>query len=116
MSLSLFSRPVSMPAYERARARPSPRLRTYVLLAIGEAAGVTEFARPLGTLLAATRTLARAAACAIHADIAPAALRAVAAGSAPPGFLARALALDGERLLSGLGAGGVGGNPFESAA
>ncbi len=105
-----------MPAYERAHARPSPRLRTYVLLAIGEAAGGKEFARPLGTLMAATRTLARAAACAIHADIASADLRAVAAGSAPPGYLARALAVDGDRLLSGLGVGRLGGNSFGSAA
>lgn len=105
-----------MSAYERAHARPSPRFRTYVLLAIGEAAGGKEFARPLGTLMAATRTLARAAACAIHADIVPADLRAVAAGSAPAGYLARALALDGERLLSGLGACGIGGNSFDGAA
>lgn len=113
-----------MSSHERAPAGPRgagrhPRLRTYVLLAVGEAAGVTEFARPLGTLMAATRAIARAAACAIHADIAPADLRAVAAGSAPAGYLARALALDGERLLSGLGRGGngrLGGNAFEGAA
>ncbi len=75
------------------------RLRTYVLLAVGEASGLTEFARPLGTLAAATRTMARAAGCVLHADVAPADLRAVAAGSAPAGYLARALALDGKRLL-----------------
>ena len=83
------------------RAAPRSRLRTYVLIAIGGSAGVVDYARPLGTLAAATRAMARAAACAIHADIPPTNLRAVAAGSAPAGFLARALALDGERLLSG---------------
>ncbi|GJG86293.1 hypothetical protein tb265_14740 [Gemmatimonadetes bacterium T265] len=95
-----------MPLPERAPTGPRgtrgrPRLRTYVLLAVGDAAGVTEFARPLGTLVATTRTRARAAARALHADVDPGDLRAVAAGSAPPGYLARALALDGERLLRG---------------
>ena len=92
-----------MPPHARSnyRAAPRPRLRTYVLVAIGGSAGVVDYARPLGTLAAATRAMARAVACAIHADIPPADLRAVAAGSAPAGFLARALALDGERLLSG---------------
>ncbi len=111
-----------MRSHERAPAGPrdaalGPRLRTYVLLAVGDAAGVTEFARPLGTLVAATRGLARAAARAIHADVPAADLRAIAAGSAPAGYLARALALDGERLLSGLGHGRTrGGNAFEGAA
>ncbi len=113
-----------MSLHERAPAGPRgagrrPRFRTYVLLAVGDAAGVTEFARPLGTFVAATRALARAAACAIHADVAPADLRAVAAGSAPAGYLARALALDGERLLRGLGRGGngsLGGTAVEGAA
>ena len=109
-----------MPSSERAPASPrtvapGPRLRTYVLLAIGDAAGVTD-ARPLGPLVAATRARARAAACAIHADVPPADLRAVAAGSAPAGYLARALALDGERLLHPLGHGGaLGGNALEGA-
>lgn len=82
-------------------AASAPRLRTYVLVAVGDTAGVADFARPLGTLIAATRAMARAAACAVYADVPPRDLRAVAAGSAPAGFLARALALDGERLLSG---------------
>lgn len=96
--------------HERATPRGAgPRLRTYVLLAIGADAGLVDYARPLGTLVAATRAMARAAACAIHADVAPSNLRAVAAGSAPAGFLARALALDGERLLGGAHAGGARG-------
>ena len=82
-----------------ARHGASPRLRTYVLIALGDAAGVREFARPLGTLAAPTRTLARAAASARYTDVPPADLRAVAAGSAPAGYLARALALDGQRIL-----------------
>ncbi len=82
---------------------PPSRLRTYVLVAIDDDPGAHAFARPLGTLMAATRALARAAACAIHADVAPAALRAIAAGSAPAGFLAVALARDGERILSSIG-------------
>ncbi|HEY0780794.1 MAG TPA: hypothetical protein VGD56_22745 [Gemmatirosa sp.] len=72
---------------------------------------MTEFARPLGTVAASTRAMARAAACALHADVAPADLRAVAAGSVPAGYLARALTLDGKRLLHE-----PGGGPLEGAA
>lgn len=80
------------------RTRPTPsRVRTYVLIAIDE--GADDFARPLGTIVAGTRTQARSAASALHADIPVADLRAIAAASAPAGYLARALARDGERLL-----------------
>lgn len=78
---------------------PRPRLRTYVLLALADGAGPAEFARPLGTIAAATRTLARSAANALYAELDPTTLRAVAAASVPASTLARALALDGRRLL-----------------
>lgn len=80
------------PSADRARRRPA---RTYVLVALDASPCAREFARPLGTVVAPSRALAREAAAALHADVAPDDLRAVAAGSAPAGFLSRALALDG---------------------
>lgn len=98
--MPLFQRPPAGPRGADRTCRTSARLRTYVLIAIDEWADAGEFARPLGTIVAATRTQARTAACALYADVASADLRAVAATSAPAGYLARALARDGERVLA----------------
>ena len=96
----MSTRPPDHPTGPAPRASARPRLRTYVLLAIGASAGITEFARPLGTLAATTRGLARAAACVIHADVAPGDLRVVAAGSVSVALLTRALAMDGQQMLA----------------
>lgn len=87
-----------------APAGPPPRaagLRTYIVLAIGEAAGPTEFTRPLGTIAAPRRGLARDAARALFPEVGAECLRVLTAAAASTELLTRALALDGGQLLAG---------------
>jgi hypothetical protein len=67
------------------------------VLALG---GAAEFARPLGTIEAPRRSLAREAARVLHPHVAPDALRVVAAAGAPARLLAGALAADGAAALA----------------
>jgi hypothetical protein len=95
-----------MPASTRppVPAGPPPSaaaLRTYVVLAIGEAAGPAEFSRPLGTVAAPRRSLARAAARALYPEVGAECLRVLAAAAASTELLARALAVDGGQMLAG---------------
>lgn len=86
-------------------ASPPPRaasLRTYVVLAIGEAAGPAEFSRPLGTVAAPRRGLAREAARALFPEVRAECLRVLAAAAASTELLTRALAVDGRQLLAGV--------------
>lgn len=96
-----------MPASTRptAPAGPPPRsaaLRTYVVLAIGEAAGPAEFSRPLGTIAAPRRGLAREAARALFPEVGAECLRVLAVAAASTELLTRALAVDGRQLLAGV--------------
>lgn len=79
---------------------PGPAPRTYVVLAIGGAAGLLEYARPLGTIAATRRSLARDAARALHPDVSAGELRVLAAGNVPTELLTRALAIDGRGLVA----------------
>lgn len=89
--------PVPLPAGHR---RPAV-VRTYLVLAIGSAAGATDFVRTLGTVTAPGRSLAREAARALHPGIAADELRVVAAAGSATGLLAAALAADGRQALVG---------------
>ena len=77
----------------RRQPSPLPAARTYVVLDVGDAAARL---KPLGTVNAPCRGSARALAVAVYADVSPARLRVVAAGSAPGDLVLRALARDGE--------------------
>lgn len=83
-----------------AAPRRAAGSRTYIVLAIGAAAGPAEFARPLGTIAASGRGPAREAARALFPQVAPEELRVVAAAGAPTGLLTRALTADGGLLLA----------------
>ncbi len=74
--------------------------RTYIVLAIGASAGASEFARPLGTVTAGGRTMAREAARALFPQVSSEELRVVASAGAPMGLLTRALAADGGVMLA----------------
>jgi hypothetical protein len=84
-----------------ASPRRSPALRTYLVLAIGSAAGAAEFARPLGTVAAPHRGLAREVARALYPQVAPDELRVLSAAGAPADLVAGALAADGGLALAG---------------
>ncbi len=83
-----------------AAPRRAPLLRTYLVLDIG-AAGMAEFARPLGTIAAPHRGQARDAARALYPQLDAGELRVVAASGASAGLLAGALAADGRVALAG---------------
>jgi sarcosine oxidase gamma subunit len=87
-----------MPRRSVPRHLASPR--TYLALAIGSASDAA-FARALGTIAAPHRRLAREAARILYPQVAPDELRVVAAGGAPAGLLAAALAADGGLVLAG---------------
>lgn len=90
----------------RFAASPRDSLRTYVVLTLADAVPSprpdrygaqrqgTDSLRPLGTVAAPARRLAKAAAQLLHPGVAPGALRVVAAASAPGTLLVRALAAD----------------------
>lgn len=89
------------PTAPARRPSDAATLRTYVVLAIGAAAGDTEFSRPLGTVAAPRRGLARDAARALFPEVAAECLRVLTAAAVPVELLTRALAVDGRQLLAG---------------
>lgn len=84
-----------------AAARRPPAFRTYLVSAIGAAAGGGVFVRPLGTVAAPRRSLARQAARALYPSVGADEIRVTAAAGAPAGLLAGALAADGAHALAG---------------
>ena len=87
-------RPTILPPSRR------PSSRTYVVLALADATGVLGLARPLGTIEAPARGVARAIAAALFGDVPAGCLRVLAAAAAPADLVARALALDGAPLAA----------------
>ena len=85
----------------RPALRPPSGVRTYLVLAIGSAAGAAEFTRALGTVAAPHRTLAREVARTLYPQVAAEEIRVVAAAGAPAGLIAAALAVDGAHALAG---------------
>jgi hypothetical protein len=85
-----------LPLTDRPTPR-SPSARTYVVLAVDD--GATTRLTPLGTVAAASRGAAQALARVAFAEVGPARLRVLAAGSTSADLLARALVRDGEGML-----------------
>jgi hypothetical protein len=86
---------------DRSDAPSAPAAaRTYVVFALGGES--TDFATPLGTVIAAGRRAAGDAARRVYGARVGAygTLRVVAAGSVAPGLLVRALMEDGERMVA----------------
>jgi hypothetical protein len=69
------------------------------VLAVAGAAGAAAFVRPLGTVVAPRRELAREAARALYPHVASEELRVVAASGVSSRLLIAALAADGELAL-----------------
>ncbi len=92
---------MSRPTFPLPPRAPRGAPRTYLVLALGAAAGEYDgFARPLGTVAAASRARAREAARLLFPGVAAEELRVVSAAGAPAGLVAGALSADGRALLA----------------